>query len=60
MTIDEAIEELTKQLRPKYSTPHTRFHNAMKLGIEALKNVKGRRKGVYIVKKYRLPGETGE
>lgn len=58
MTIDQAIEELTKQLGPKYSTPHTPFHNAMKLGIEALKQMKAERT-IYGFKRHvQMPGET--
>lgn len=58
MKIDEAIEELTKQLGPKYSTPHTPFHNAMKLGIEALNRVKGMRISPCTTADEILPGET--
>ena len=60
MTIDEAIQELTKQLGPKYSAPHTPFHNAMKLGIEALLQVKSGRKRGSAILAPRLPGETKE
>ena len=58
MTIDKAIEELTKQLGPKYSTPHTDFHNAIKLGIEALKRIKSLRTNMGSQKFWQLPGET--
>lgn len=58
MKIEEAIEELTKQLGPKYSTPHTPFHNAMKLGIEALKLVERMNRGAQIEIHPVLPGET--
>lgn len=58
MTIDEAIKELTKQLGPKYSTPDTDFHNAMKLGIEALKTVRDVRRWPFPESIILLPGET--
>jgi hypothetical protein len=58
MTLDEAIKELTKQLSPKYSTPHTPFHNAIKLGIEALKRLKEHRETFPTPHVWRLPGET--
>lgn len=58
MTIDEAIEELTKQLGSKYSTPGTPFHNAMKLGSEALKFVRDWRKDTFHPERPLLQGET--
>ena len=58
MTVDEAIEELTKQLRPEYSTPETPFHNALKLGCEALKRLKELRTPGSSHPWHRLPGET--
>ncbi len=57
MTLDQAIEELTKQLGPKYSTPNTPFHNAMKLLIEAGKRFKALREVIRVPYTELLPGE---
>ena len=58
MTIDQAIEELDKQLGPKYSTSGSPWHNAMKLGIEALKFIKEHRIEWHCDYPLKLPGET--
>jgi hypothetical protein len=60
MTIDEAINELTKQLGEKYSTPHTPFHNAMKFGLEALKRCRTLAENSPLWAAKPLPGETKE
>jgi len=60
VTLKEAITELTKQLGPRYSTPHTPFHNALKLGIEALKRLEDNRRDPEFDHWIPLPGETEE
>ncbi len=58
MTIDEAIAELTKQLEPEYSNPHTPLSKAMKLGKEALNREKYNRIHQPSIVFGLLPGET--
>lgn len=60
MTLAEAITELTKQTGPKYSTPHTPFHDALKLGIAALARIRYQRLKPTVPHKTLLPGETRE
>ena len=60
MTLDEAIHRLkriSKTLPVTLSLPE---HNAIKLGIEALKAHKERRQRFPNLEHLKLPGETGE
>ena len=58
ITIDEAIELLSAYIYEDKSIPVQDFDDATKLGIEALKKVKGVREGKEWVGINLLPGET--
>ena len=51
MTIDEAIKELSRVKRDRWMMDGTPINNALKLGIEALKQLK-------LTRSKPLPGET--
>ena len=58
ITIDEAITEQKLYLQHSDQWTHDRLDRAMKLGIEALKEVKNSRSEDYIGDTGLLPGET--
>jgi len=60
MTIDEAITDLSIQQQVKYLTGKYHQAEAIRLGLEALKEVKASREEAYSEDTGLLPGETEE
>ena len=60
MTIDKAIEILNNHQVDLCLTPATDLRDALKLGIEALREVQGLRENVLVGIWLLLPGETKE
>lgn len=60
MTIDEAIEKLNKLSLPIKTQYDHANHEAVRLGIEAMKQWKIYRSGGVPSQEYLLPGETAE
>jgi len=60
MTLTKAIELLTMELEAKTRTGEIDLHDALKLGIEALKRLKEHRHSHIDITYRALPGETAE
>lgn len=60
MTIDEAIVVLENYIKPTKLIPYKDIDNAIKLGIEALKCVKGHQSPFDLEREFILPGEAEE
>ena len=60
MTINEAGKILKDALRYATRESSLEEHNALKLGIEALKRVRDNRLGPHVIVYQLLPGETEE
>jgi len=59
MTMDEAIETLEAHQAEHYRTEATDIHFALRLGIEAMKEIR-RNRPIFLTNVHLLPGETRE